>query len=182
MADLYAPPKRMPDPDREFASHLIAHQTRLRIYIRMLVPDRTVAEDILQQTNLVLWEKAGDFEAGTDFSAWASKVAYFEVLAHRQRVGRDRHLFSDEMVSQLAQIYEQSWGAADDERRAALDSCLTKLPRSQRDMLVHRYNLGLGVTQIAGRLGRPAGSVRVTLHRIRAALLECIERKLAGHV
>jgi DNA-directed RNA polymerase specialized sigma24 family protein len=38
------------------------------------------------------------------------------------------------------------------------------------------------VTEIADRVKRPMGSVRQSLYRIRAALLACIERRLAGEV
>jgi DNA-directed RNA polymerase specialized sigma24 family protein len=39
------------------------------------------ARDVLLETNLVLWQKIGEFEPGSNFGAWARKIAYFQALA-----------------------------------------------------------------------------------------------------
>ena len=70
----------------EFIVHLTACQNRLYAYVFSLLPDRERRRDVLQETNLVLWRKSDQFMAGTDFGAWACKVAYFEVLAERRRL------------------------------------------------------------------------------------------------
>jgi DNA-directed RNA polymerase specialized sigma24 family protein len=47
-------------------------------------------------------------------------------------------------------------------------------------MITARYAAGGTVQRVAQAAGRPSGSVRVTLHRIRLLLLECIQRTLAA--
>ena len=68
----------------QFVLEIIAAQSRLYAYILSLVLNREKARDILQQTNLVLLEKEREFEWGTNFGAWASRVAYYEVLTDRR--------------------------------------------------------------------------------------------------
>src|SRR5262249_34859663 len=67
----------------------------LHLYVMSLVPNRNDAEDILQQTNLVLWREFHQFEPGTNFTAWACRVAFNQVLAWRKRRQRDRLVFSE---------------------------------------------------------------------------------------
>jgi RNA polymerase sigma-70 factor (ECF subfamily) len=45
-------------------------------------------DDILQEINAVLWEKALEFQPGTDSWAWASQIARFKVLNHVRKFGR----------------------------------------------------------------------------------------------
>ena len=65
------------------------HQRRIFSYIYTLVPSRSDAEDILQETSLVICEKFSDFKIGTDFAAWACQIAYWEVRRARQKFARE---------------------------------------------------------------------------------------------
>lgn len=157
--------------------NLIASQNRLYAYVLSLLFDRDRSRDVLQQTNLVLLEKETEFERGSNFFAWAARVAYYEVLADRRRRVRDRHLFSDEL---LALIAAQSTAATSDldHRAAALGECLQRLSAEHRDMLTQRYRPGGGVAALAESLGKTPNAVSATLHRIRSALVDCVARKL----
>ena len=57
---------------------------------------------------------------------------------------------------------------------------IAKLKERDRDLLNRRYTPGITIKQVAEQLGRPAKSVYAALGRIRHALLECVERKLAA--
>ena len=50
----------------QFVSLLTRYQQRVYLFILSLVPDRADAEDVLQETNLVLWQKFDDFTPGSD--------------------------------------------------------------------------------------------------------------------
>src|SRR2546430_12593207 len=55
------------------------HQRQIFSYIYVLVPNRSDAEDLLQETSLVICEKFHEFREGTDFVAWACQIAYWRV-------------------------------------------------------------------------------------------------------
>ncbi|MEQ8847422.1 sigma-70 family RNA polymerase sigma factor [Botrimarina sp.] len=162
----------------EFVRRLTECQNRLYVYILALLPDPDRARDVLQETNVVLWRKADQFEPGTSFQAWACKVAYYEVLTERRRRGRDKLLFDDSTMELVADAATKRL-ESHDERAVALDECLKRLDQQQRSRLHDRYGPGGSVQLAAQRAGRTPGSIAVTLHRIRAALLRCIEGKLA---
>jgi RNA polymerase sigma-70 factor (ECF subfamily) len=136
-------------------------------------------DDVLQEINAVLWEKADEFKPGTDFWAWASQIARYKVLNQLRSYGRERLVFDLATVERLADVAEQRVKDLDD-RREALDQCLNKLAPPQRQLIDLRYVEGLAIERMAEIVGRPAGSIRQTLYRIRAVLLECIQRQLSS--
>lgn len=167
------------DDTRDFVTQLINVQTRLFGFILSLLGDRDAADDVLQETNVVIWDKRSQFEPGTDFGAWACTIAHFQIRAYRQRRARDRHRFNDALTESLAQVATQR--TADlDARRTALRECLGALPTKQRELLDRRYAGQESVGQIAEGVGRPTNSVYQTLYRLRGALMQCIEQKLTA--
>ena len=71
----------------------------LHTFVRSLVPTRQMASEVMQDVILVLWEK---FEVAADFQGWAFGVARNVVMRHLRSLSRDRHVFDDELVNQLA--------------------------------------------------------------------------------
>lgn len=169
----------------EFVGEIGRHQAALRAYIISLMPGMDGVSDVLQETNLVLWEKREKFEPGTNFGAWAFTIARLEVKTHRRRLRRlglpllDEDL-AERLAEQLKERLVERPGEAD-ERLRALDNCLGRLGGKERELIEHRYFSGSTLDDYAIRCGRPVESLRVTLFRIRAALKNCIKGELAVH-
>lgn len=161
-----------------FARELARNQPRLRGLIRCLLFDRQDVEDVWQDTNVTLLKKAADFRPGTDFWAWASQVARYQVLTHCKKIKRDRLVLAEDLIQQIAAEVIDRGGQLDD-RRDALAACLARLPRTQRQLLEMRYGPKNSIEAIAESLDRSAGSIRQALFRIRGTLLACIEKRLA---
>jgi len=119
------------------------------------------------------------FRPGTNFSAWACRIASYEVLKFRDRRRRDRLRFSNEFVERIA---TEVISGADhfEERQRALSGCLEKLRPKDRELIQCRYAPGETGQGVAALLGRPVNSVYQSLGRIRRTLLECIRRRLAS--
>ena len=169
------------DPQKleRFVQHMLQSQHRLYGFIRALVPDANLAQDVLQETNLVMWRKCDEFAPGTDFHAWACRIAHFQVLAHRRDKGRDRHLFDEELLRRLAPVAEQQ--TADLQlREQALRDCLQQVTAERQELLRLRYGNSLSINEIADRLGQSVSAVTNSLYRVRRALLECTRRRLSA--
>ncbi|QDT93906.1 sigma-70 family RNA polymerase sigma factor [Gimesia algae] len=164
---------------REFIALFTKHQRRIYLYILSMVPYPSEAEEILQNTNLIIWKKAQQFEVGTNFFAWACQIAHFEILKFRKKRGRDKHQFSDEFVSQVAEAVEENQDVFE-LRRTALTHCLSKLRKKDRELIQRRYQGDNQGKDLAGDLGRPANSVYQSLGRVRRTLFECINRYIAS--
>ena len=74
----------------ELVELLVGIQKQLARYVRSLVPHCSDAEEVLQEVNLFLWNHAAEYEPGTNFAAWAFKVAHYHVLTFRKRQARTR--------------------------------------------------------------------------------------------
>lgn len=160
-------------------TRITSAQRQLYGYILTLLADPAAAEDVLQETNLVLVEKADQWDAAEDFVAWACRVAYFQTLAHFKRRRRDRLAFMDE--SALSDIAGRTAAALQhhDRRLAAMRQCLGKLPDASRRLITLRYDGQFSIDQIAEQTARSGGAIRVALHRARLMLLACIRKTLA---
>jgi RNA polymerase sigma-70 factor (ECF subfamily) len=171
-----------PDRTAEFLRLFSANQPRLFAYILALVPKWHDAEEILQQTSVVLWQSFGQFRPGTDFRAWASKTAFHQVLSFRKRQKRLAVPLSEQFVEAVA---EECDNLSDDleEQLQTLAECVEKLAPDERELISACYEPDAVTKQVAARLGQPAGTVYKSLTRIRRALLRCIEQSLAegGH-
>ena len=153
-------------------------QRSLYAFILSQLPYISEAEDVLQETNVVLWAKRDEFSAADNIRAMIFQVARLQVLAHRKRRQWDKSGFDKELIEQLAtEAGERADGL--DAKRQALADCLTKLRVRDRQMIADRYARGLSGQQLAEKLGRTADSVFHSLYRIRSALVQCVQRKLA---
>jgi RNA polymerase sigma-70 factor (ECF subfamily) len=155
------------------------HQRQIFAYIYALVPNRYDAEDLLQETSVVICEKFHEFEDGTDFVAWACQIAYWRVRYSRQKYARSKVVFNQEIVDAVAQTASTMIEELDD-RHIALATCLQKLPARDRDLLLVRYEPGSGVEEAARRSGRTLQTAYKALARLRKLLLDCVSTKLAS--
>ena len=166
-----------PEQMSQFVERLTAAQSALYGSIHTLLAGSPDAADVLQETNRVLWRKAADYDAARPFLPWALTVARFEVLAHGKRQSRDRLVFDDELLGQIAAEYERQ--SARGGALHALEHCLQKLPPAQRELVDQRYLRGESVNAIAARQGRAANAVSALLYRIRSLLATCVDHTLA---
>jgi RNA polymerase sigma-70 factor (ECF subfamily) len=172
-------------PHDEFVALLTASQKRLYAFVSTLVVDRSDAEDVLQETNMALWAMADRFEPGTDFLAWACRVAHLRVLRQRTAAKRLRIRMSQPLMEMLASemldesrldslVHEEQF----ERRRVALASCLDELSERNRTLLLEHYDGGRSLCDLGATLGRNRKAMAQLFLRIRSALRSCIQRRL----
>lgn len=162
----------------EFVTQLFRVQPQLYAYLRTQISSRSDAEDVFQNVTLVLWEKFGEFEPGTDFLAWAFQIARFKVLQYYREDARRRIVFSEEFLEVVA-TKSQSLAAKVSDMRQALADCMQKLRPMDRDVIERCYLSGATAPSVAADLGRPLEAIKSVLKRSRRRLFECIQRTLA---
>lgn len=163
--------------NEQLAMHWTRAQPTVAAFITALVGDFNDAEDILQQTAVALVRKFDDYDPDRPFIAWAIGIARLQVLKYRRDQAVERRRFSDAMIDQIAATYDEMSDELDRMRRV-LGRCVDAVEDEPRQLLELRYGEDLKPAAIAERMGLAAGAVRVMLHRLRAALRECIERRL----
>ncbi|MGB0371505.1 MAG: sigma-70 family RNA polymerase sigma factor [Opitutales bacterium] len=155
---------------------LLEHQRSIFAYIYSLVPNKSDADDILQETCLTIHEKFDDFQLGTNFLLWANRIAYWKVRELRQKFARSKVVFSDEVFELVSQTAE-SLHKEDTFRHEALSGCLKKLKPRDRQMILARYEDDGGVEAAASISNRTVTATYKALNRIRQSLHECVNKQ-----
>jgi len=163
----------------EFVTQITRCQRQLHAFILSMVWNTADADDVLQETNLALWEKAAEFDTDRPFLRWAMRFAQFQALAwlKRHRRQQQRLVFDDDLARLLADEAAREEVVFED-RRQALAVCLQKLTSEQRDLVARRYEPTGSVNAMAEAAGTTPKAVSDRLRRIRHALLQCIQRTL----
>lgn len=167
------------DRDEQLVALIAQQQTRLRAVIRSMMPCPSDCEDILQETNLVLWRKRETYEPGSNFGAWAGTIARFQVMAWRKRhANRPSAGFDGDLLQRVASAAIDHF---DDfsERRDALRQCMAGLSTDQRDLIEHRYFKREPLADLAKDRGKTYAAVAKLLERLRTRLRDCVNQRLA---
>lgn len=165
------------DRTPEFVDLWTRHARRVYAYIRTMVPNRADADDLLQETSLVLWEKFSQFASGTDFHAWACRTAYLNISNFRRRKQASMLLLDDELLEMLHHEHLAS-GTSIEQELNALADCYAKLSAIDQDLIGRRYEEGATVRKVATEVGRPVEGLYKAMRRIHEALFRCIQDRL----
>ncbi|QDT33124.1 sigma-70 family RNA polymerase sigma factor [Thalassoglobus polymorphus] len=164
------------DNSEIFVRHLTEHQNRIYGYVFSLVGDHSRAADVVQETNLVLWRKIGEFKQDREFLPWAFAIARIQVLAHLRDRKRDRLLLDAELAEAMS-VEAEKQAEKIDIIREALRPCLQVLTPTNRELIERRYFRSMSIDDVAESVDRTTGAVKVALLRIRRQLADCVQQR-----
>lgn len=168
-------------PDSEIEARIESIQSDLRGYIISLSGHGHDCDDILQETNLFLWDRRADFRPGSNFKAWAFKVAYFKAMANRRdQVRRGEVVFSEDIAQRISCQAETYFGSRPD-TVTAMRHCLAKLSTEHLKLVMVKYQQRKPLTSYALQVGKSIDSIHKAISRIRQNLRICIEKELNGN-
>ena len=172
--------KRSHNNDREYVDLLQDAHRELHAFILAMLQNRADADDVYQQTALVLWRKFSEYQPGTSFIAWAIRVAQFEIMNYVKARRRRKVFFNDGILEAVAANYQIESSEAQAARLEALAKCLDRLSPRDRTMLMQCYSVGSDYREIAAAAGKSLTAVYKAISRIRQALHYCIQKSLAA--
>ncbi|MEL6797609.1 MAG: RNA polymerase sigma factor [Planctomycetota bacterium] len=160
----------------EFAALVDQHIGTLR-FIAAARVGASHADDVVQKAATTALRRLGDFEPGTSFAAWMGAFVRNEARNARRAERRYR--------LRLAGFRERRAPRGDTntiepETLAQLRRCLEGLTETQRECILLRVVGDHSYEQIAAITGEPATTARSHVHRSRARLAKCLERKQEG--
>lgn len=162
-------------PD-EFVRLVMTNEGRLFGLVRALLPGCEDVEDIVQDTVTLMWEKRDEFEKGTNFAAWACRIAQYKVLEYRRTRNRRSRCLSEPLIEQLVADTANSWYELE-YRAQALDECLARLSKSEQELILLRFRSKGTLKETARHIGRSEVTVRLWIRRILKRLEVCIQRR-----
>ncbi|WP_404474270.1 sigma-70 family RNA polymerase sigma factor [Vreelandella venusta] len=144
-----------------------------------IVKDRGMAEDIVHDACLNIWQRADSF----DPQKGAPRTWIFSIARHlalNAIRGRDRHVYTelndphefaeDDTYQHASQVEE----AFDWQTGQRMDECLHQLETERRNCVLHAYVDGLSHAEIAAYTGTPLGTVKAWIKRSLLRLRECM--------
>lgn len=165
------------DSQERFTRCWTLAQPAVASYIAAVVPDFHATEDLLQNVAVACLRKFAQYDERRPFVAWALGMAKIELLRTRRAQARLPILWDDTLLEDLAGVCEELEPEMQ-VREWALGECLRELKGRSLDLVRLRYQEALKPSAIAERLGLGGVAVRVALNRVRAALRQCIERRI----
>ncbi len=166
------------DRTKEFVSLIATHQRWLYSYVLLLLGDRTDADEVFHETTITIWKKFERYESGTNFQAWARKIAHYQILQYRRKQTQERRFYSDAFVEDIAHE-EAALSGLLDARRQALSHCLSQLKPRDRDLVQLCYSPEFTMKSVAEQIGCTANAIYKALGRIRQSLFECVNRTVS---
>jgi RNA polymerase sigma-70 factor, ECF subfamily len=173
-----------PNPDRaeradEFAALFSRHARQVYGYILTLTPHWADAEDVFQETSTIIWQKFGEFESGTNFIAWACRIAYYRAIWFHERQKKLAIPFGRQFFDLVAAETLSQQDVLED-RHSALADCIKRLVERDRELVEHAYAEGTTIKDAAVQLGRSPDAVYKALKRIHRELFECVEAAMGN--
>ncbi len=173
MSDATDEPAKEADAATVAAVHglFLQHSDLVRGFIRGLLPQSALADDVLQETFLTVTRKAADFRPGSSFPKWVCTIARYKVLEALRTTRRGVLFLSPEAIESLAaadEVLEPDWLIEE------LESCVADLAPSMRRIIELRYQRNHTPAEIAGIIGWKVEAVYVALSRAKRLLREMI--------
>jgi len=152
------------------------HQQLLLAYISTIVLDYHKAEDVLQETAVVLMRRAQEYGGTENFWPLAREIARRQAIAMLQKDAKSPRLLPDDIVMTAIEAGFETVPQDDIRYGRTLLRCIEKLPELWRSMIKMRYWMQHSIKHIAQDLDRSDNTVSVTLSRARSRLADCVLR------
>lgn len=162
-----------------FVRQLMLHRKRIYAFILTLVANVSDADDIMQDTAALMWEKYSTEEQIDNFAALGMRIAHFKVLEFRKKHYRKNVQFD-------SQLFDMVLGGAVsanetvDSRLEAMNQCLSKLNETSRKLLLMRHQKGQTIKRIAESIHISPHTAYKRIASLHERLVRCIRRTLRG--
>jgi len=149
-------------------------------YLRAVLGDEHLAEDLTQETFLAAHRKIDSFDTKRNFGAWLRGIARNKVLHDRRVVARHPLVVDTCVVEGMEQVYtlfdevQGPW----DTRIQGVRRCVGQLNDNLRSAVVAVYGQGQTIREAAGRMGISFEAAAKRLSRARELVRDCVERSI----
>ncbi|NJD31708.1 MAG: sigma-70 family RNA polymerase sigma factor [Gammaproteobacteria bacterium] len=170
--------RRTTSRDRDaFQQLYLIYHRRLARFLTRMTRRYEVAEEVINDTMWIVWQRAGDFRGSSQVSTWIMGIAYRRALKSLRRASLQIHAADLDTRDE-----ETDAGAAvdDAERRQLVGWALARLPLEQRLVLELTYYLGHSCEEIAEIMDCPVNTVKTRMFHARRKLRQLLPAQ-PGH-
>lgn len=179
--ELEATVERCREGDEAAWSALVG--TTLRPIYRLCAsyaPSAAEAEELTQEVYFKLWENLHHYSPGSNFMAWAWRVARNLLIDSYRRSHRERAAawLDPEIIERLPASDDPHEESLRRQRLRHVAAGLRQLPEELASLILMRDLAGWSYTEIAEALDLPVGTVKSRLNRARLELATVIRRRM----
>jgi len=130
--------------------------------ILRVVRDQAVAEDLVQETFMRVWNRAQvlDAERGS-VGSWLMAVARNRAIDYlRSTAGRERNAIGLEDTDHPALFCDMERDILSSDKTRRVKAAMEKLPANHKTVMELAYFEGLSHSEMAERMGQPLGTVK----------------------
>lgn len=161
----------------EYLKLLMQNQRRIFAFILGMVPNHEDADDLFQETILLMWSRFDEFSRGTSFAAWGITIAKYQILKARKQHARRQFQLSlatqDLLEKEAEYLIPQL-----EHRMHILRNCVKKLKPTDYSYIQMRYEQEMPVKTMAESIGNTVQGIYQRIARIHETLLRCVRRTL----
>lgn len=153
------------DDTEAFADLVRRYQQKILLLQQRLTGEKSLAEDLAQETFLRAWQKLHTFNGSGSFGGWLASISYNVFRTHWRKSRSQR----DEVP--LAET-EVPASDADHSGLADLDRLLDMLNREDQVIMTLSYAYGLSAPEVGQVLQMPPGTIKARIHRAKVKIRE----------
>ena len=168
--------RRVAARDRQaFRELYVSTSAKLYGTVLRILTDRDLANDVIQETYIKIWDRAGDFNP-----AIASPITWLATIARNRALDEVRRKRTDALddhpeVEDFAALSSDPLdGKARSEELVRLLACLSRLDEEKRQLVLLAYYRGASRETLSHRFARPVPTIKTLLHRSLAQLRGCL--------
>ena len=165
------------EANEDFARQISLGLDRAYRLAGLLLGQAADAEDVTHDAAVRAWQSAGSLRDPAAFEAWFDRIV---VNACRDRMRRNRRVHFVELQAKDDRPVTDPFSALLDHDEAL--RLMRHLPADERVVVVLHYWADLPLTEVAKRLGWPAGTVKTHLHRALEAMRDQQRAQVSGKV
>lgn len=172
------PARAAPAEPLPFSEVYEKHHAAVHGYLRARLLNGSDAEDLSHEVFLRAYEAMGRYHESGGMRAWLMGIGRNVLREHIRRTRRRKEVGWTELCIELEESIEQE-GLYEDVLHI-LPVCTTRLGDSGRQAIAWHYMSGMKIQEIADRMDKTVGAVKVLMVRARQALKRCIQGHFSG--
>jgi RNA polymerase sigma-70 factor, ECF subfamily len=170
--------ERISRGDRDaFRELYLRYHRRLARFLTRLTNRYEDAEEIINDTLWIVWQRAGDFRGASRVSTWIMGIAYRRALKMIRRAVTHQRAMVLEIVEDEAAVTDEVQAL---EERQVLDRALEQLPVEQRLVLEFSYYLDHSCEEIGEIMECPVNTVKTRMFNARRKLRTILAESMPG--
>lgn len=167
----------------DFMKAALKHQAALVAYAYARLRDYHLADDVVQESLVVMMRKWTDFQPGTSLHAFARQIVYYKTLeAIRARQRQEVTLADEQLEAAVSRTLDERLTEDSVEQQNArvyaLQDCLSQLSQRAVAIVSSFYRDSKSYQELSAMYSQSQDAIKKALYRYRKTLQECTERRL----